>query len=305
MASVLHSVNFADVLDPSIRDIASGRYDVGKTRIGDFFTIKDSDRESEKYSELTPLGKLSVFTDTISYLDAAQGYDVTATHIEYAGGIQIKRKLYDDDQFGIIKEYAEQLGDAAFKTQEDDAASILTDAFSSTSTFFSHTEAVALCSNSHTTPKDGVSTSAGFDNIVTTALSPTALTAARIQFKGFKDAAGWKLGLVPDMLVVPDDLEDKAKEIVGTSTGLYSAEGTKNVQQDRFEVYVHPRLSDTNDWFLINRELMKKNLYWFWRVKFETARMESFDNITAKWRAYLRYSYLRRDWRFVLGGQVS
>ena len=94
MPTVLTSQSFGDVLDPSIRDIASGRYDVGKSRIEDFFTIKDSDRETEKYSELTPLGKLTQFTDAITYMDAAQGYDVTATHIEYAGGLQIKRKLY-------------------------------------------------------------------------------------------------------------------------------------------------------------------------------------------------------------------
>src|SRR5512139_3267292 len=146
MATVLTSQSFADVLDVSIREIASGQYDLGKSRIGDIFSVKDSDRETEKYSELTPLGKLSVFTDAITYMDAAQGYDVTATHVEYAGGLQIKRKLYDDDQFGMIKEFAQQLGDSAFKTQEDDAASLLSGAFSVPSAFFSHTENVALCS---------------------------------------------------------------------------------------------------------------------------------------------------------------
>jgi len=267
--------------------------------------VKDSDRKDETYSELTPLGKLRAFDGSIVYLDASQGYDVTATHKEYAGGIQIKRDLYDDDQFGVIKEFAGQLGDSAFKTQEDDAVSMLTGAFSVPSAFYNHTEAVALCSNSHTTTKDGVATTTGFDNLVTTALSQTALSAARLQFKGFKDAAGWKLSLVPDKLIVPDDLEDKANEIVKSMNVPYEISNTKNVNEGRFSVYVHPRLTDTNDWFLVDSALMKKNLYWFWRVRFETAKMESFDNIIAKWRAYLRYSFLRRDWRFVLGAQVS
>jgi phage major head subunit gpT-like protein len=285
--------------------VASGAYDLGKSRIEDIFTIKSSDRETETYSELTPLGKLSVFTDAITYLDMAQGYDVTATHIEYAGGIQIKRKLYDDDQFGVIKEFLASLGKSAFKTQEDDAASILTGAFSVPTSFFSHTEAVALCSNSHTTTKDGVPTTTGFDNLVSTALTPTSLSAARLQMKGFKDAAGWKLGLIPNRLIVSDDLEDKANEIVKSTLEPWTANNTKNVNEDRFQVYVHPRLTDTNDWFLEDTALAKDNLYWFWRVKFEDAKMESFDNITAKARCYLRYSFLRRDWRFILGGQVS
>lgn len=305
MATVATSQNFADILNPAIRGIASGAYDLGKSRIEDLFTVKDSDRETEIYSELTPLGKLSVFTDAITYLDMAQGYDVTATHIEYAGGIQIKRKLYDDDQFGMIKEFLAGLGTSAFKTQEDDAAGILTGAFAVPTTFFSHTEAVALCSNSHTTTKDGVSVSTGFDNLVTTALSPTTLSAARLQFKGFKDAAGWKLGLIPNRLIVPDDLEDKANEIVKSSLVPYEISNTKNMNEDRFQVYVHPRLSDSNDWFVTNTELQKQNLLWFWRIRFEDARMESFDNITAKARCYLRYSFLRRDWRWCLGAQVS
>jgi phage major head subunit gpT-like protein len=305
MGNPLVSASFGDVLDVSIRDIASGQYDLGKSRIGDFFTVKDSDRETEKYSALIPLGKLSQFNDAITYLSAEQEYDVTATHIEFAGGIQIKRKLYDDDQFGVIKEFAQQLGDSAFKTQEDDAVSFLSGAFSVASSFFSHTENVALCSNSHTTPDSSVSTTTGYDNLATSALSPTSLSAARLQMKGFKDGSGWKLGIIPDRLVVSDDGEDKASEILKSIDIPYEANNTTNVNKDRFQLYVHPRMTDSNDWFLVNTELMKKNLYWFWRVRYENARMESFDNITAKWRCYMRYSFLRRDWRWIMGSQVT
>jgi hypothetical protein len=305
MSTIATSENFADLLNPAIRGIASGAYEMGKSRIEDFYTVKDSDRDKETYSEITPLGKLSIFTDQISYMDMAQGYDVTAEHIERAGGIQIKRKLYDDDQFGMIKEYLSGLGVSAFKSQEDDGAEIFNGAFSVPTTFFVHTEGVALCSDSHTTTKDGVSTTTGFDNQVLTAMTPTSVSAARLQFKGFKDASGWKYGAKPNMLIVPDELEDKANEIVKTINEPGTANNTINVNKDRFSVYVYPRLSDPTNWFLADREMMKQNLYWFWRVRFEDARMESFDNLVAKARAYMRYSMLRRDWRFILGAQVS
>lgn len=305
MASPLTTTQFADVLDLRIRDIALGTYDKGQSRIGDFFDIQTSDRPDERFSTLTPMGKFQTFVGAIPYDGPEQGYDVTMTPIEKVLGIQIERKLYDDDQFGVIDEQFAQLGESAFKTQEDDAAGLFTGAFSAVNDFFSHTEAVALVSNAHTTTVPGVSTTAGFSNRVTTELSPTALTAAVIQFRQFKDDAGDLIDLVPDTLLVPINLRDRADEILKTQKGLDDANQNVNVHAGRFKVLDWYRLSDTNDWFLMDSAMMKKNLIWFWRKRLELAKMESFDNIIAKCRGYMRYGYVRRDWRWILGAQVS
>lgn len=305
MAAPLVSANFADLLDVRFRDIANGSYDKGKSRIPDLMSVDSSDRPDERYSEVTPLGKLPQFTGTLEYMSADQGYDVTASHVEYAGGIQIQRKLFDDDQFGLIDEIFSSLGDAAFKRHEDDAAGMLNSGFSAASSFYVHTEGVALFSASHTTPVPGVSTSTGFSNRVTSALSPVALTAALIQFRGFKDAQGDKIDAVPNELWVPIDLVDRANEILKTTKGLDEATGTINVHEGRFSLQSWYRLSDSNNWFLFDSASRARNLIFLWRKRFETGRMESFDNFIAKARCYMRYSMVRRDWRCGLGAEVS
>jgi len=305
MAVPLTSATFTDALDVRFRDIAMGQYDKGASRIGDFYNVETSDRQTEQYSELTPMGKFQEFLGAIPYDGAEQGYDVTATHREYALGIQIQRKLWDDDQFGVIDEQFSQLGDSAFKTHEDHAAGVFTGSFSAANSFYSHTENVALCSNSHTTTVPGVATTTGFDNLITDALSPAALTAAVIQFRQFKDAAGDWVDEQPDLLIIPVNLTDRATEIIKTTKGLDAAEQNINVHSDRFRIIDWIRLTDSNDWWLANQARMKKNLLWLWRKKLELAKMECFDNIIAKSRGYMRYSYLRRDWRWILGSQVS
>ena len=56
------------------------------------------------------------------------------------------------------------------RTRQRHAAQLFVNAFAVDGTWNNYTEGVALCSNSHTT-RSGASTTAGFDNLVTTALS--------------------------------------------------------------------------------------------------------------------------------------
>lgn len=302
----LESSGFPDVLDVRFRDIASGYFEKGKSMIAELFTKKDSDRFEEKYSSLTPMGEFQEFTDVIAYDGAYQEYDVTATHVEFALAVQIRRTLYDDAQFDVIDEQFGYLGESAFKTRENDAADVWNGAFSASSDFFSHTEGVALCSNSHTTPVEGVSTATGFDNLVTGELNPANLTAALTQARLFKDAAGDRIGSFDNVeLMVSEENRDRAEEIVKTTKGLDADEGNINVHEGRFKLIPWYRLLTTKDWFLMDATRRAKNLYWFDRVPLEYAKMESFDNIIAKGRGYMRYSYLRRDWRFIIGADVT
>jgi len=267
--------------------------------------VQSSDRDSEKFSEITPLGKFTEFNGAVQYQGIEQGYDVSATHVEFTSGVQIQRKLYDDDQHNVISDIFAGLGGGAFKTQEDDAADILNSAFSLPSSFYSHSAGVALCSNSHTCPDSSISTTTGFDNLITSDLTPTSLSAAIVQFRQFKDDAGDKIDYVPNELWVPVDLEARAKEILQTSVGLDDANQNVNTLKGAFTLKTWSRLSDSNNYFLCNSDLRMKNMVWFWRVKLELSKMEAFDNYMAKARGYMRYSYLWRNWRFILGAQVT
>lgn len=305
MPSPLTYQNFADIVDPRYREIASGAYEQGKDRIGDFFTVRDDDRDEVKMSALTPMGEFQTFTGVIGSDGPDQEYDVTATHIEMALKIEIQRRLYDDAQFDLLDDMYGQLGHSAFKTQQNDGADMFNNSFSNPATPYVHTEAVALCSNSHTTTRANVSTATGFDNLVTSEFSPTALSSAWVAFRQFRDASGDRVDNQPNGLVIPVDLAPRAEEVIKTMHGLDDANMNKNVHYDAYKVFSWHRLTSAVDWWVVNIEQMKKNLFWFWRIKLELSKMESFDNATAKARGYYRYSYLRRDWRWVHGANVG
>ena len=311
MAVPLSTAGFPDVLDPRFREIVDGVYDRPDDKLDMFFTKSASNIDIERGSALTPMGNFQQFSGSggsgvVPYDGPDQGFDWNATHIEWALGVQVERRLWRFDQFNIIESRFNLLADSAFETRQGHVAGVaFNDAFSASSSFFTHTEGVAIYSNSHTTARPGVSTSAGFDNLVTAALSPAALTSARTQLRLLRDDAGRRRGPEPTALIVPVDLEDRANEIIKTTKGLDSAEGTINVHDGRFRVIPWQYIDDTNDWYLVNLERMKSNLMFFEADPLEFARVEDFDTFIAKYRGYMTYTMSRGDWRFGIGAQVS
>jgi len=306
MANPLTTAGFPDVLDPRFREITDGEYAQETDRIPEFYSVETPTQLTERWSSLGPMGLYTEFDGSIDYDGPDQSYDVTATHREYAKGVQVERLLIEFDQFGIIETRFKLLARSARQSRQVHAARIFNNMFSNDTQFYSHSEGVALCSNSHTTTRDGVSTGTGFDNLVTSALSPTALRAAYTQFRKFKDAAGQPIDdNVPDCLLVPVDLRDRADEIVRTPKGLDTAEGNINIEAGRYQVKDRVRMTDTNNWAIMNGPSMKESLRWFDKVPVEFARVEAFDEIVAKYRGYQVYTLGYGDWRWILGAQVS
>jgi len=306
MANPLTTGGFPDVLDPRFREITDGEFKAEEDRISEFYTMEVPTQLTERWSSLGPMGLFPEFGGSVTYDGPDQQYDVTATHREYALGTQVERLLVEFDQFNIIESRFRLLARSARQTRQVHAARIFNNAFANDTLFYNHTEAVALCSNSHTTTRTGVSTTTGFDNLTTSALSPTALRAAYTQFRKFKDAAGQPIDSnLPTKLLVSVDLRDRADEIVKTPKGLDTNEGNVNTEQGRYSVSDWIRLTDTNNWFIVNPSQMKENLMWFDKVKAEFARVEDFDTIVAKYRGYMMYTLGYGDWRWCLGASVS
>jgi hypothetical protein len=298
---------FPDVLDPRFREITYQTFDKQPDMVSFFYSMETPTQFVERGSDITPMGDLVEFTGQISYDAPDQAYDWTATHKEFALGIQIERLIWEFDQFGVIDDMYTELALAAHRKKQKDAARFFNNAFSDDTTFFDTSEDKALCSTTHGTTREGVSTAAGFNNLSTAALSPVALGSAITKFRKLKDLAGERINVVPSMLLVPVDLRDRALEIVKTDKGLDTAEHTINVYKSdyNFQVIDWIYLTDTNNWFLIDPTFMKKNLKWYEKVPVEFARVEAFDEIIAKYRAYTVYTMGRGVWQWVLGNQVS
>ena len=204
----MQSSGFGDLLDPRFQKIFAEEQKQLKSMISEIYTvIPTNGRNNMTFSEVGTLSDWDEFTGTITYSSINQGYDVTMTPVEFAKGMQVDRKLYDDDQYHIFDQRPKNLASSGHRKREKDAARIFNNAFSVDSYFYQHTEGVALCSNSHTTTS-GASTASGFDNLSTAAMTATAVFAARLQMLGFRDDQASIYDVEPDALWFPPDLRD-------------------------------------------------------------------------------------------------
>lgn len=304
MPTPMNTGGFGDLLDKRVTKLFVDKYKQLKDRVSDFYSMESSSDSFERWSEVGAIGDFTEFGGTVTYQSQNQGYDVTATHKEFVNGFQITRDLYDDDRHGVWERKPKALAEAYMRTRQKHAARIFNNAFSVDTYFYNHSEAVALCSNSHTTTS-GASTASGFDNLVTSSLTATAVEAARIQFRGFRGDQAERISCMPDMLVIPVDLYGRAYEIIESSGKPDTANNDANVHKGAYRVVDWEYLTDTNDWYMIDQSAMKDYLIWFDRIKLEFGMAEELDTLVAKWRAYCRYSSMYRDWRWILGAQVS
>lgn len=304
MATPAVSTAFGDLLDPRFDTIFNNTYDELPDMIPTLFAPASNGRNQMQWSQVGTFDDFGPFAGSIDYQTMYQGYDITATPLEFASGFQVERKLYDDDQYNIMDARPSGIADAANRTRQKHAARLLVNAFGVDSMFYNHTEGVSLCSDSHTTTS-GASTATGFDNKVTSALSAVAVTAARIQFVNFRGDRGEKHVYQPDELWIPPNLYGEAFEIVQSAGKPDTANNNANVHEGAYKINEWIYLSDANDWFMSSSRARKRSCFWVDRVNLEFAYVEDFDTMVAKWRAYMRYGFAWIDWRWCLGASVS
>jgi phage major head subunit gpT-like protein len=303
------SANFADLLDSRFAKVFDNRYKQLPDMLPRLYDVVSGGaaptRDTYRQSQVGTFGDIPEFTGTVVYDDVAQGYDSTITPKEYASGFQVERKLWDDDLTGIMDAKPAGLATAYQRTRQKHGASTFNNAFSVDTTWNNNTENVALCSDSHTTTAAGVSTSSGFDNLVTSALSAVALASARIQMVNFRGDRAERIAIMPNTILIPPDLYQAAFEIVQSAGLPDTANNNANVHEGKYTVIEWNYASDVNNWFLIDSIMMKDALKWVDRTAKEFAMVEDFDSLIGKWRLYSRYGLGHSDWRWILGASVS
>lgn len=313
---VLTKGSFGDLLDPRFREITTDEMQLRRNQdmipfLWNAMAPTTPMRQDERFSEVSDLPVAGQFTGSIDYASIAQGYDVTGTYVEFAQGIQIERTLVEYDQKNIIEERPRALALSMWRRRQRDALRFLRNAFNVDSFFYNHTEGVALCSDSHLTTT-GVSTATGFDNLLTGDFSAAQLAVAQIQMRTFKDLQGEPIQAVGDTIVIPFEKYEQGYEVISSMGKVDTAQNNRNVHYGAYTLVVLPEkvsFPDTNDWFLIDSELHKRFALWFDQVwpggGPEFGFTEEFDTFIAKYRAYARWTNLIRNWRFILGSQVS
>ena len=306
----LTSGNFADLLKPGLKRI----YDIGMSRprpiMEMLFGVESSTRFQEEYQGMGAQGLVPPFDGTVPYHNFDAGYRTDIRNYEFAMGIQVERRLVDDDQYGQIRRRASNMSDSFNNTIEQDAVNVFINGFTDSGTnrmgaSTNGADGVGLLSTAHPySPADTGTTQA---NEATLALTIDNLDTTRQAMRNFTDDAGQLLGVNPNMLLVPPELERTATQLV-SERALYepgSAQYDVNMFSGRFQPVVWDRLTDANAWFLIDSTLMKQHLIWQWRVRPEFAQADDFDGLTAKYRGYMRYGIGWTDWRWIFGQNPS
>ena len=93
---MLKSSNFEPLLDRTLRKVFMNTLMEIPSKIPVLYTSVDSDKAIEYDYEMGDIGSIGQFTGKIDYQDIYGQYKTTFEHNEFAGGIQIQRKLIDD-----------------------------------------------------------------------------------------------------------------------------------------------------------------------------------------------------------------
>lgn len=307
------AANWAELLTPQTTEA----FFVGFTNdgrraslISQMYRMETSQRAFEEHigvGQFSSQGWNFERTGRVQYDDRNKGYGKRFTHAEFAKGFVVQRKLIDDNMTSVVFDNANELGDSAFRFREKAAAQVFNNGFTDSGTDdwgfpIAGPDAVGLLSTAHPySPVDATQQA----NEGTLALTKDNVRTTRQLHMAFKDDRGDKLNVMPDLLLVPPELEDDALTIVRSSLDPTSANNAINPQAGRFQVVTWHYLTDTNAWFMIDTGRMKRDLIWYERIPVEFGREVDFDTFEAKFRAYMRFSRGWRDYRFIFGQNPS
>lgn len=315
---MLISANFADFLEPTIRSI----FDVRSTRPNPMrdrlFNVTPSGRLLERYTGIGARRLVQPYRGRTQAEDFDQYYRTDITNYLFTDELQVERTLMEDDQFGEISRRANAFTSGFPETQEQDCVDIFANAFTDAGTnrigeSTAGADAVGLCSTAHPySPRQSGTTQSNEDTL---ALSVENAKTTRIRMAKWTDDKARRLMVVPDLILVPVDLADTARQIFPQSPGAPpyepgSAELTPNVFHstigpDPITVAVWNLMTDTNAWFMIDSKQMKTHLIFQERVAPTLERPPSEDNEIARWSGRMRYGLGWTHWAWLYGNNPS
>jgi len=263
------------------------------------YSVRNSTKLTETYLELGDIGSMSDFNGSLEYDGVEQGRTMTITAVEKAKGMMIQRKLMTTDQLNVVSDLPRMLGLSARRRVASDVFYPFRNAFNGVMTTI---DGLSICNSAHTSSHEEGSNQS---NTGTSAFSAVSLESTRISMTKFLTNRDNKFDVNPSLILCGTDLESAVWEVLNSQGKVDTANNNRNFHQGRFAMLSTKWLDDTNDWFLIDRELMKQWMVWNEVDKIDFKKAEDFDGFCAKYATYAFYGFGVRDWKWVYGHQVS
>ena len=273
--------------------------------IGDYervATIVPSESDQEVYPWLGGVPAVREFTDERLPLGILE-HSYTIRNKTWESSIAVERAAIEDDKYGQIKLRVQSLARQAKRHMDELIFTLLKNGFATTcydGQYFFDTD--------HAEGESGTQSNKG-----TTALAAPALQAAITAMMKFKDDRGKVLGVVPDLLAVPPDLQWTAMELLESTYWPGEQSNNKiasNVLKGKLDLIVSPYLTDTTDWFLLSTKGVIKPILLQSRAPVEFAALEA-DSESGFMRDQYVYGVRARYnvgyglWQLAYGSQVS
>lgn len=299
--------NWPNLLDPSFRTIYSQTEQNFNSVYSQLFDVQNSTKATEKMAAVSGLSRLVLKGegDAIKYEDPIPGFDVTFSHLTRGLGSSVTMEMWEDDQYGIMKQRPRELALAKMRTVEQFAADIFNHGFTAggggTATFTSG-DGEALFSTAHPSSDDSV---ADQSNLITGDLSEDSLEEVLVKMRSTRDDKNQLQYVQPDTLLIPPALEKEARILLQSTGRVGTANNDINPMKGALNIVVWDYLgaaaggSDTA-WYVLDSNNNK--LIFFNRSNRGVEGPEyDFDTKTAKWSTVVRNSVGFADWRGVFG----
>lgn len=182
----------------------------------------------------------------------------------FALRLLVAEEVVEDNKYEKAVNWTKILSRAAAKTPDYDCANLLNRAFNSS---YVGADGLSLCSTAHLTVRG-----ATYANSMSTAmsLSETAIEEVTLALRKLIGSDGLIQGYEPRGLVIPADLEWRARRILKSAQQNDTANNAINAIKDSGmfkgdSIVVVPYISSTTNWFV--KTNADNGLTWYWRRK--------------------------------------
>jgi hypothetical protein len=289
----------AKELEPGLNALFGLEYDRYENEHSEIFDEETSDRAFEEEVMLAGFTTAPVKEEgsAITFDSAQETYTARYTMETIALAFSITEEAIEDNLYDrLASRYTKALARSMAQTKQIKAASILNNAFSTSSPIG---DGAALCSSAHP------SLSGNQRNQLSTAadLNETSLEQMLIDISGITDERGLKVAIRGTKLIIPKELQFIAERLMATNLRTATADNDINALRSMGMLpqgaSVNHFLTDTDAFFI--KTDAPNGFKLFNRSPIKTAMEGDFDTGNMRFKARERYSFGVSDWRCVFG----
>jgi len=289
---------FSALVAPDIRHVY---VETGKERSLEYplvFNVQDMEWNPVTDRQISGLGTMpekpegSQFQPDQPIMGGSKGY----TAVPYGMAFEVTWEMWRDELYGVMRELAAELARSARNRQEVQAWSILNNAFSTSFTGFTTSE--ALCSTAHA-GLDGVSRANRPSPDV--GFGVTYLQNAIRRFEEMTDERNLPRLMAPTTVIISPLNKFVAREVLGSSNKPYTADNEINalIEEDLSWMIAHYLTTNTYHFLLAAKG--QHDLNYLWR---DHPIFDSFDDPWTKnavFTSYQRHIEGYGSWRGIDG----